>query len=102
MSMAQLGEVLVLEDANEPGHQGSLSIIASQDRQGTLAFSRQQIAPELGDGLLLAFGIARKQPHRSQTQGIDEQTIGAVGPRREQDLPGARMPLQAGAGQKPV
>src|SRR5690349_15490223 len=100
--MTQFGEVLVLKDANEPGDERPLSIIASQDRKRTLALAGKEITPELGDGFFLPFGIARKQADGPETQRVDEQAIGAVGASSEQRLPGVGLPLQTGAGQKPI
>jgi hypothetical protein len=60
------------------------------------------VAPELGDGALLALLVARVEPRRTGAQGVQQQTIGAAGARGEQVLPGAGVAVQAGAGDEPV
>ena len=102
MVVAQVGEVFVLEDADEPGHQRPLAVVARQDGRRAVALAGDQKAPELGDGLFLPLRVARKQPHRPHSQGVDEQRVGAVGAGVKQGAPTVFQTFQTGAGDEPV
>src|SRR5207253_33345 len=60
------------------------------------------MAPELGDRAILAFIVARVEPDGPGPQSIDQQTVGAIGPRRKEQLPCTRLPFETGTTQIPI
>src|SRR5262245_24511778 len=60
------------------------------------------MAPELGDGAVLPFLIARVQANGSRSQRVDQQAVGSPGAAREQSIPALLLPLDASTAQEPV
>src|SRR5262245_48459256 len=97
-----LRQVPVLKDADEPGSERALTVVASQHRERAFGCADDQVAPELGDRGFLLFFITRIKAHRSRPQRVDEQAVGPAGAAGEQALPSPLLPLQAAAAQIPI
>src|SRR5262249_51170674 len=100
--LAQLRDVFILKDADQPGYQWPLAVVAGQDGGRAGPFAGPQVPPERGNGLVLALLVAREQPYRPRPQGIDQQAISPTGTSGEQTIPGAGGAFQAAAAEEPI
>src|SRR4051812_23073589 len=99
---AELRDVPVLKNANEPGHKRTLAVEARQDGETAGLLGGIEGAPELVDVAVLSLLVARIEPGGTSTQGVHQEAVATAGAGGEKVLPGGHIALQARRRHEPV
>src|SRR4051812_1185063 len=90
----------ILKDPDQPRHEGSLAVVAGQNRRAM--GTDEQMAPKLGHSAFLLFLVSRIKPGGTRSQRIDEQAVRSTSPGGKKRFPCSAIVFQAGTGDIPI